>query len=76
MAVIDLMCNYHVLRKMAAANEFRRNENLYRQVALQEAEDKRLRDEEFAQLKREWIAKMEVSFPSHSIPLYIHPNFV
>lgn len=57
-----------VLRKMAAVNEFQRNQNLYRQVALQEADEKRLRNEEYAQLRREWLAQMEVgpnvSFPS------------
>lgn len=57
-----------VLRKMAAVNEFQRNQNLYRQVALQEADEKRLRNEEYAQLRMEWLAQMEVgpyvSFPS------------
>ena len=45
---------------MVAAEEFTRNENLYKQVALQEADERRLRKEEFTRLRREWLEQTRV----------------
>ncbi|CAN0422492.1 unnamed protein product [Ascophyllum nodosum] len=46
--------------EMVAAEEFIRNENLYKQVALQEADERRLRKEEFTRLRREWLEQTRV----------------
>lgn len=46
---------------MAASAEFDRNENVYKQVELQEAEERRLRDDELARIRLEWLEQMRVS---------------
>lgn len=46
---------------MAAREEFDRNENVYKQVALQEAEERQLRDQELERMRLEWMEQMRVS---------------
>ena len=45
---------------MAAKEEFDRNENVYKQVELQEAEERQLRDEELERMRLEWMEQMMV----------------
>lgn len=46
---------------MAADAEVCRNENVYKHVALQEAEERRLRDKELTRMRLEWLEQMKVS---------------
>lgn len=46
---------------MAGVAEYHRDANVLKQVALQEAEERRLRDEELERMKLEWLDQMRVS---------------
>lgn len=48
---------------MVITAECDRNDFVYKQVELQEAEERRLRDEELERMRRTWIAQMNVSSP-------------
>lgn len=39
--------------------EFERNENVYKHVALQEADERRLRDQELERMRLEWLEQMK-----------------
>lgn len=45
---------------MALKEEFDRNENVYKHVAAQEAEERRLRDQELERMRLEWLEQMKV----------------
>lgn len=46
--------------KMALKAELDRNENVYKHVAIQEAEERRLRDEELERMRLQWLEQMKV----------------
>lgn len=46
--------------QLAALAECDRNEHVYKQVALQEAEERHLRDEDLERMRLTWIAQMKV----------------
>eukprot|EP00903_Cladosiphon_okamuranus_P013743 g12794.t1 len=45
--------------RMALKEEFERNENVYKHVAMQEAEERRLRDEELERMRLQWLEQMK-----------------
>lgn len=53
--------------QMAAREEFDRNENVYKQVALQEAEERQLRDQELERMRLEWMEQMRVRVRMHAM---------
>lgn len=65
---------------MALKEEFDRNENVYKHVAAQEAEERRLRDQELERMRLEWLEQMKVIFVYSSTLLVkggcrpIHPK--
>ena len=46
--------------QLALKDEFERNENVYKHVAMQEAEERRLRDEELERMRLQWLEQMKV----------------
>lgn len=56
---------------MAANAEYHRNENVYKQVELQEAEERRLRDDELERMRLQWLEQMRVR-PSELSNLSFH----
>lgn len=49
--------------QMALKEEFDRNENVYKVVAMQEAEERRLRDRELERMRVQWLEQMKVLLP-------------
>lgn len=47
---------------MALKEEFDRNEHVYKHVAMQEAEERRLRDDELERMRLQWLEQMKVGF--------------
>jgi len=48
--------------QMALKEEFDRNENVYKVVAMQEAEERRLRDRELERMRLQWLEQTKVLF--------------
>ncbi|CAM9644672.1 unnamed protein product [Ectocarpus fasciculatus] len=48
--------------RMALKEEFDRNENVYKHVAAQEAEERRLRDQELERMRLEWLEQMKFKY--------------
>lgn len=46
--------------QMVLKEECDRNENVYKVVAMQEAEERRLRDQELERMRVQWLAQMKV----------------
>lgn len=57
--------------QMALKEEFERNEDVYKHVAMQEAEERRLRDEELERMRLQWLEQMKVLTPRHHSPLIV-----
>ncbi|CAM9875541.1 unnamed protein product [Ectocarpus sp. 6 AP-2014] len=48
--------------RMASKEEFDRNENVYKHVAAQEAEERRLRDQELERMRLQWLEQMKFKY--------------
>lgn len=48
------------MHQMALKEEFERNENVYKHVEMQEAEERRLRDDELERMRLQWLEQMRV----------------
>lgn len=51
-----------LLHQMALKEELDRNDNVYKHVAMQEAEERRLRDQELERIRLEWLEQMKVQW--------------
>lgn len=56
---------------MALKEELHRNDNVYKHVAMQEAEERRLRDQELERMRLEWLEQMKVA-PAGTPAPYVH----
>lgn len=53
--------------QMALKEELDRNENVFKHVAIQEAEERRLRDEELERMRLHWLEQMKVPDVHHPL---------